>query len=252
MPRHKEFPRLTFREAAKRWTADREPDLAIESAKSERGRAAAINRVLGGRKVGAITPEEILSYIRNRKAVGISNATVNRELDVVRGVLKRSKRWHRFADEVKPLKKTETIGRALMPDEKIRLLTIAATRPSWESAYFAAILALNTTCHGCELKGIRWRDIDFLNGTVTIQCSKTDAGHRIIPLNRDAMEIITAMHRRAERLGEVHPNRYLFSPANTATLTRPSRKKLAHGMAPAHQVSSLSRVPRAAGARRRL
>jgi integrase len=130
---------------------------------------------------------------------------------VLRGVLKRAKRWQRFADEIKPLKKNEeAIGRVLAHEEKLRLVKIAGAKPAWGSAYFAAILSLNTTCRGCELKGIRWRDVDFLNGTVTIRRSKTAAGHRMIPLNRDAMKVVMAMHRRAEKLGEVQLDHYVF------------------------------------------
>ena len=191
--------------------SERETGLAIESAKAERGRAKAINRVLGGCKLASITPEDVLGYIGGRKSEGISNATINRELDVLRGVLKRAKRWQRFADEIKPLKKSEeAIGRALAHEEKMRLVRIAAARPAWESAYFAAILSLNTTCRACELKGIRWRDVDFLNGTVNIHRSKTAAGHRAIPLNGDAMEVVTAMRCRAEKLGDIRLDDYLF------------------------------------------
>src|SRR5438094_6943538 len=92
------------------------------------------------------------------------------------------------------------------------------TRPTWESAYFAAMLALNTTCRGCELKGIRWRDVNLLNQAVVIQQSKTAAGQRVIPLNRDAMQIIMAMRRRAEKLGETLPDHYVFFACENGNL----------------------------------
>jgi hypothetical protein len=40
--------------------------------------------------------------VRERKSAGISNATVNGELDIIRGVLKKAKRWHVFAEEIRP------------------------------------------------------------------------------------------------------------------------------------------------------
>jgi integrase len=210
--------RLAFKDAAEQFTRDREPNIAANSAKAERERARAINRALGARKVASLTPDDVLAYMRDRKAEGIANATINRELDVIRGVLKKAKRWHRFADEVKPLKTTENIGRALLHEEKVKLVKIAGTRPTWESAYFAAMLALNTTCRGCELKGIRWRDVNLLNQAVVIQQSKTAAGQRVIPLNRDAMQIIMAMRRRAEKLGETLPDHYVFFACENGNL----------------------------------
>ncbi|MBV9623603.1 MAG: hypothetical protein JOZ14_06455 [Acidobacteria bacterium] len=94
----------------------------------------------------------MLAYIRKRKAENIANATINRELDIIRGVLKKAKRWHLFSDEIKPLPVREKIGRALTFEEKMRLLVMASSRPDWLAAYCAAVLAFNTTARGCELK----------------------------------------------------------------------------------------------------
>ena len=55
-------------------------------------------------------------------------------------------------------------------------------RPEWETAYLAAILCLNTTARGCELKGLTWGDVDLFDRTLTVRKSKTAAGVRAIPL----------------------------------------------------------------------
>ncbi|MGA3317139.1 MAG: site-specific integrase [Candidatus Korobacteraceae bacterium] len=208
----KALARLKFRDAAERWIADRAPDLAANTVKCERERSRAINRVLGSRSVSSLVPEDLLAYRRERKADGISNGTLNRELDIFRGVLKKARRWtSRFAEEVKPLKKVgENVGRALTDDQKVRLLKIATLRPAWQAAYYGGILALNTTCRGCELKGLQWRDIDLINHAITIRRSKTDAGLRVIPLNADAIGAMTSLYRRALELGPVHPDHYIF------------------------------------------
>jgi integrase len=72
------------------------------------------------------------------------------------------------------------------------------------------ILALNTTMRGCEIKAVRWCDVDFLAGTVTIQKSKTEAGRRMIPLNEDAVCAMRELHRRASTIGGPQPDHYLF------------------------------------------
>jgi integrase len=220
--RRKGIARLPFKDAAERFTSDPSRDITPGTAKAERERARAINRVLGLRTVASLTPEHVRDFVHGRKAQGRAPATINRELDVIRGVLKAAKRWHRFVDEVKPLKKSENIGRALLHEEKVKLLHVAAMRPAWESAYHAALLAFNTTCRGCELKGMQWRDVNLVNRTVTIRRSKTAAGHRVIPLNADALRVVMALYRRAEIMGGPRPDHYLFFACERGTID-PSR-----------------------------
>src|SRR5207247_306767 len=181
-----EFTRLTFREAAARFLQDRIPQLAPLSIRTEKERAKIINQKLGDMPVGRMTPDTILTHVRERKAAGIANATVNRELDIIRGVLKKAKRWHLFADEIRPLPVRQNIGRALSYDEKLRLLKLASSRPEWQNAAWATSLALNTTMRGCEIKQLKWRDVDLMERTLTIRKSKTEAGERIMPLNADS------------------------------------------------------------------
>ncbi len=65
----------------------------------------------------------------------------------------------------------------------LRLLKVAQSKPEWETAYLASVLALNTTMRGYEVKQLRWRDIDLMDQSLVIRRSKTLAGERVIPLN---------------------------------------------------------------------
>ena len=129
----------------------------------------------------------------------------------MRRILKRAKLWYVLADDVKPLKEPRSIGRALTPDEKSNLLETASLTPHWETAFCAAILALNTTMRGCEIKSLRWRDINLLDGTLIIPKSKTEAGERVIPLTGDAYEVIVKLRLRAETFGPVELSHYVFA-----------------------------------------
>jgi integrase len=209
------FARLAFRDAAERFLEDRIPHLAPRSIQTERERAKILNRKFCDMQVAKIKPDDVLSHVRARKADGISNATVNRELDILRGVLKKAKRWHLFADEIHPLPVRQNVGRALAYDEKLRLLKIAASRPEWQNASWAASLALNTTMRGCEIKQLRWRDVDLMEKTLTVQKSKTEAGERVIPLNGDAWNAIVSLYRRSRAFGDVRPEHYVFPACET-------------------------------------
>ncbi len=215
--------RMPFAAAAAEFLADRIPHLAPLSVRTEKERAKAINRVFGSVTVSRITPADVQKYIRQRKAASISNATVNRDLDIIRGVLKKAKRWHLFADEIHPLPLRQKIGRALSLDEKLRLLKVSASRPEWQTASWAAVLALNTTMRGCEVKGLRWRDVDLMEKTLTVQKSKTEAGERVIPLNSDALRVILALYERARQIGGTSPDHYVFPACEAGHIdaTRP-------------------------------
>lgn len=107
------------------------------------------------------------------------------EIGILRRILKRAKRWHFVEDEIPRLPERRDIGRALKPEEKFRLLKVAKSNPDWETAYLAAVLALNTTMRGCELKQMTWRDVDLIDRSLVIRRSKTRAGERVIPLNAE-------------------------------------------------------------------
>lgn len=142
----------------------------------------------------------------------ISNRTVNMEVAFIRRLLKRAKRLHAVADDIKPLPERRDIGRALTPDEKLRLICAAKTNPEWASARLALTLALNTTMRGCEIKGLQWRDVNLMDRTLTIRHSKTEAGERVIPLNPDAFATTLELRERAKAFfgDNLSPDWYLF------------------------------------------
>src|SRR5262249_49615885 len=141
----------------------------------------------GDKLVKRIGVDDLAAYRAKRiNGDGVSSSTFNWELDILRGVLKRAKCWRRFAEEdsARSLKRSPAkVGRALEPKEKERLLSVAKSNPDWETAYLAQALAFNTTMRGCEIKSLRWADVDLLNREVTIRHSKTAASERTIPLN---------------------------------------------------------------------
>ena len=144
-------------------------------------------------------------------------------MDIIRGVLKKAKRWHLFADEIKPLALRQKVGKALGYEEKLKLLKTAASRPEWQNAAWAATLALNTTMRGCEIKQLRWRDIDLMEKTLVVGKSKTEAGERVIPLNKDAWSTILLLYERSKKLGEVQPEHYVFPSCEASKVDRRSQ-----------------------------
>jgi integrase len=204
------FARLTFAEASEKYLTSRKLELAPSSLAKEKQLLVKLKEYFGPTRLNKITAESLLGY-REWRAATCGPAIVNGEIGCARRILKRAKLWAALADDVRPLREPATIGRSLGPAEKTALLEAAALKPEWETAYFAAIIALNTTMRGGEIKGLRWADIDLLAGTLSIRKGKTLAASRVIPLTPDAFEVLVQLRKRAELFGEVAPGHYVFA-----------------------------------------
>jgi integrase len=204
------FARLTFTEAAEKYLASRKLELQPSSLTKEKQLLVRLKEYFGPTRLNRISAEQILNF-RESRAATCGPALVNMEVGVLRRVLKRGKLWHSVADDIRPLKEPSTIGRALSPEQKAALLEAAALKREWETAFYAAQIALQTTMRGCEIRGLRWSDIDLLASTLSIRKSKTDAGVRTIPLTSDAFEVFVQLRKRAELFGPVEPQHYVFA-----------------------------------------
>jgi integrase len=133
------------------------------------------------------------------------------EMSAIGRLLKRARRWHHVAADIKPLKQgPSTIGRALAPEQKNKLLEVVRSKPEWLAVRCAIELALYTTMRGGELKHLRWRNVDFKNRVINVGRSKTAAGLRTIPLSKTAFQALSDLWDRARELGSTEPDHYVF------------------------------------------
>ena len=157
-----------------------------------------------------ITAEDILQFREWRSKGGVGPSIMNMEVGVIRRMLKRAKRWHMLAADIRPLKEPRSIGRALTYEEKLRLMRAAGQTEEWQRAQAAMSLALCTTMRGCEIKRLQWRDIGFLNRAILVRTSKTDAGERLIPMNDETLEIVMRLRERAKEFNGTEAQHYVF------------------------------------------
>jgi integrase len=209
-----DFSRLNFSEAADRYLVSRKIELSPASFAKEGFLLRKLKEYFQG-QLNRVSLEDVLSYRNWRFEQNIGPATINMEIGCLRRILKRGKLWYPLADEIKPLKEPSTIGRVLTLQQKLHLLTVASQRPEWQTAYWAAILALNTTMRGCELKGLRWADINLFEHTLTIHKSKTTAGERRIPLTVGALQAVLNLRRRAGEHAPLEPSHFVFASFQT-------------------------------------
>jgi integrase len=212
--------RQPFGQAADDYMTARKLELAPASRAKEKQLLVQLRAYFKQEPLKSITAKRITEYrawraeqkiVRAGKEHKVGPATLNAELGILRRIMKRARVWARVADDIRPLREPSTIGKALTEQEKQRLLKTAAMQPEWETAYLAAILCLNTTARGCELKGLRWSDIDLFARTLTIRTSKTTAGERVVPLTDVAVSALGRLHHRAEGFGKVDQSHYVFA-----------------------------------------
>ncbi len=178
----------------------------------DRERLEVVKRYLGDIKLSSVSRELIEGFQAKRRLDGASNRTVNMDVGVLRRILKRFKHWHRLEDDVKMLTESggSPIGRVLSDEEQERLFEIAKGNAEWQHVYCAAVLAANTSMRGVEIKHIRRRDVDLDAKALHIRKSKNEGSKRILPLNDAALEAVTTMIARADKLGHTDESHYLW------------------------------------------
>jgi integrase len=162
--------------------------VAPQTLRIDRERLKPLFEAFGRRRLGAITSDDIRDY-QVRRSANVGPRTINLETMVVRMILRQAKLWSRVADDFKALPESaKGPGRALSPEEEKRLFETASRKPDWSVAYYAALVAANTTARACELKGLQLSRVDLMSRTISILriSTKTDAGCRVIPLNETA------------------------------------------------------------------
>lgn len=210
-PDGKVFARRPFSEAADAWVEDRQGHIAERSLQFEKERLRPLKEYFADKPLLKIRADDIRAYQKLRLEAGRSNKTINMEIGVLRLMMKRARTWRLVADDVKMLpKRPRVIGRALTRDQKFHLFRTASSKDEWIVAYCAAVLAVSTTCRGVELKGLRWRDVDLFGQVMQVNRSKTDAGHRSIPLNADGLAAFARLRSRAEAVGSQALDHFVF------------------------------------------
>src|SRR5476651_453004 len=133
------------------------------------------------------------------------------DVGVLSRVLKFVGMWRRLQDQVHNLPEHQRpIGRALTSEERKRLLDAAASNVDWEHVHCAAVVAANTSLRPVEVKHLRRCDVDLFRKTLSVQRSKNESSHRIIPLNGPALKALSRMIERADGLGHDAPQHYLW------------------------------------------
>lgn len=161
-----------------------------------------LNKEFETKAIQEITTWQIEKYKARRKDE-VRPASVNREISLVKHMYTKAIEWGKCKEnptkKVKRLKGEVKRVRFLMPDEAQRLLSNCA-----DHLKPIVTVALNTGMRRGELLGLRWNQINFEQGIITLLDTKNDE-RRDVPMN----ETVKAVLREVEKKGS-----YIFCDGN--------------------------------------
>ena len=179
---------MLFARAAENYLLEREAHWSAKTREMHGNSLAHLKPHFAKLLVQDVKPEHISHYQRLRRKEKASPKSVNLEVELLRLILKKHKRWAAIADEVTMLRVPKDKGRALSDDESHRLLTAIQASVS-RSLYPAFIVSMHTGLRNKELRLLRWRQVNLIDGSITVGESKTEAGEgRWVPLSQTALK----------------------------------------------------------------
>ena len=214
--------RMKFTESADAYIEHRVVSAAAGTVRLERERLRALKKLLAqiasvDLKLKDVDIKLVRTYQQKRIGEGVGPRTVNMEGQLLRSILKHHEQW-KLDGKYEPLPEpTSEAGRSLNPEEEVRLIDAAKSRPEWAVAYHATILENETGMRGFEVRNLQLKRVDLIAGEIHLQKSKTKGGVRTIPLSADALESAKELLVRARALGASHPDHYLI-PAYVSTV----------------------------------
>ena len=166
--------------------------------------------VVADLKLKDIDIKLVRTYQRKRIAEGVGPRTVNMEGQLLRSILKYHEQW-KLDGKYEPLPEpVSEVGRSLTPEQEVKLIDAAQSRPQWFVAYHATILENEAGLRGAEVRNLQVKRIELTAGEIHLQKSKTKGGVRTIPLSVDALESAKQLLMRAQSLGASLPDHYLI------------------------------------------
>lgn len=200
-----ERPRRIWNEAVVRWLKEQGHKASIESDKIH---LRWLHKHLAGRDLEVINRQLIDRITETKQAEGVSNATVNRVLEVLRAILRRCVEeweWIDKAPKNRMLKEPTRRIRFLSREEAQKLLSELPTHMADMAAF-----SLATGLRRANVTGLRWQQIDLERSIAWIHPEAKARKAIAVPLNVEALQIVRRMQGK-------HPTHVFTYKGNTIT-----------------------------------
>lgn len=161
-----------------------------------------------------ITARDISGYQKQRLVEGAAPRSVNIEIGLMRGIMRRHDLWARVAKDVSMLKENDDCGHALDEAEEAALLS-ACARSRSRVLYPFIVTLLESGVRFNAVRTLQWRSVDLVGGSLKIGKDKTASGNsRAVPLSARATETLRFW---SEKFPVRTPTDYVFPAEKYAT-----------------------------------
>jgi integrase len=241
---------LTFAEFAQRWLTEYLPGRGLKLTTTDGYRQALNCHLLpffGRYRLSELErrPELVDSFVTAKMNEGLAPKTVVNQLLVLQGMLKRAVRWRLIQRnpvlecerprveqaEMNVLSEIE-IARLWNAYGELRADAHPEEKVWWRLARTLTFVALGTAMRRGELLALRWRDVQFLEGRVTVReafvkgrftTPKSRSSRRLLELGPQTRDLLAEQWRRSafqgdEELVFCHPQR--GSPLDPSKVAR--------------------------------
>jgi len=212
---------LTFADAAQRWLDLRETSGNIDrgrlvrsnTIRSDKVYIAALKKEFSGLLLNKFQPIHLKLYQEKRRERA-GALCINHELQFLKRLLREAGLWTEEMQKsfrLLPVRPPD-IPPAMTPEQQAHYLSVCASRKEWQLLYWYSLLALNTTCNSCEIRGLHLGDVNLFQNLVYIRqaSAKNKYRQREIPLTDEAVWALERLRERARALGAIHDAHYLL------------------------------------------
>jgi integrase len=157
-----------------------------------------------GRELGSLRRADVRGYIGQRRAEGVANGTINREVGLLSAAINYARtEWDwEISNPAERMRLSEGDGRKRFAtvEEVARLIEVAERHK--RAPYLADLIrvAVNTGCRRGELLNLRWLQVDLEANTLRLEGKDTKNGKpRRVPLNQPARDALLSRARYREK-----------------------------------------------------
>lgn len=222
--------KMTVKEFIERWVNEVVRERNAESTQRSYAERIRIDIVphLGDTPLTKLTPQHVQRWMSTLREAGRSARTVQYDRAILRIALNQAMRWGFVARNVAALASGPSVKRPKiepLTSEQAQKLIAQVRGTRWQALYQ---IALGLGLRKGEIIALRWPDIDFTEGRLTIRRAKTRAGERTLELPQVLVAALRAHQElqaeEREVLGDAwNPNQMVFcseagTPYNTSNL----------------------------------
>jgi len=217
-------PAIPFSLAGELWLKSQESYVSARTMKDRRAQVGFLVLFFANKTLDQLTISDVFDYHAWRKQnirrpefcdrEFPGHNVINREVEIVRSILKAANLWEPIGRHYRPLPETKlSPGQALDPEEMQRLFEIGAKNPRWDVALQCVIISACTTCGPGEVCHLRLCDINVdapVPHIVIRRGAKNKFRLRELALNDLALAAIKKLMARAAGKGSLLPEHYLL------------------------------------------